>query len=568
MIDNPVLNLSFTLIKNMSVIVTFAYLLSRFRYLKKYLAFPFDIREKAFLVVFFGILSLIGTYLGIYILDAYANIRGIGAMLGGLLGGPLVGILAGLIGGLHRYSLGGFTALACAIGTTTTGFIGGLFHKKYIKGKIDYHNGFWLGFLALTLEMAIVIAFSRPLPQAIHLVRVIGFPMILSNAVGIAIFINIVNKIKEDNEKIRALQAEKVLEIADKTLPILQPGLNRDNADKIVKMIKEASDVDAVSLTDHDEILAFRGMGSDHHKPGYYVQTEASKKAYEKGIVITANSKSEIGCSRVDCPLTDVVITPLKLEDKVFGLLKLYRSEEKINVLDIKLAKGIASLLATQIKLGRLAEKAELKREAELKALQAQVNPHFLFNALNTITATCRINPEQSRELLMKLAGIFRKTLKRDVRETTLKEEIEFCRDYLGIEKARLGERLSVEWNLPEKEHNYLVPPFVIQPLVENSIRHGIHPLEGKGKVKISVQIKKKNLIIIVDDNGVGISEHKLRELFSGERDRIGLKNIKERIKNLYGDKAELNISSEENRGTEVKVKLPLISVSEGELSG
>jgi len=568
MIDNPVIDLLFTLLKNMSVIVTFAYFLSRVKYVKKNLSFPFKMREKVFMVIFFGVLSLTGTYLGINILDAYANIRGIGAMLGGLLGGPIVGVAAGLIGGLHRYTLGGFTAFACAIGTTITGLIGGLFHKKYVKGKIDYKNGFLIGFLALTLEMAIVVAFSRPISQALELVRIIGVPMITSNALGIAIFINIVNTIKEENEKIRALQAEKVLDIADKTLPLLQDGLNRENANKIAKMIKEASDVDAVSLTDHEKILAFRGKGSDHHKPGYLVQTDASKKAYDKGIVITADSKTEIGCNREDCPLTDVVITPLKLDDNVFGLLKLYRSGEKINVLDIKLAKGIASFLATQIKLGKLAEQAELKSEAELKALQAQINPHFLFNALNTITATCRINPEKSRDLLMKMAGIFRKTLKRDARETTLEKEIEFCRDYLGIEKVRLGDRLEIDWDLPKKPHDYLIPPFIIQPLVENSIRHGIQPLEGKGEIKIRVKELGDELKITVSDNGVGISEERLEELFTAKSDRIGLKNIKERIDNLYDDSTELNINSQKGEGTKVNIILPIISEIKGELIG
>ena len=563
-----IFELLFTLFKSISVIATFAYILSRFSSVKHIFANNFNKYEKIFLTIFFAIVSIMGTYLGIIIMDAYANIRGIGAMLGGLLGGPIVGVGAGLIGGIHRYSLGGFTALACAIGTTTTGLIGGFFHKKYIKGKIDYRNGFLIGFFALTLEMIIVIAFSRPFSQALELIRVIGVPMIMSNAIGIAIFINIVNTVKEENEKIRALQAEKVLDIADKTLPLLQDGLNQINADKIAEMIKEASDVDAVSLTDHEKILAFRGKGSDHHKPGYFVQTDASKNAYEKGVVITADSKSEIGCNREDCPLTDVVITPLKLDDKVFGLLKLYRSGEKINVLDIKLAKGIASFLATQIKLGKLAEQAELKSEAELKALQAQINPHFLFNALNTITATCRINPEQSRELLMKLASIFRKTLKRDAKETTLEKEIEFCRDYLGIEKVRLGDRLKVDWDLPEKAHEYVIPPFIIQPLVENSIRHGIQPLEDKGKIEIKVQKLNEKLKITVSDNGVGISEEKLEKLFTEESDRIGLKNIKERINNLYDKKAELDIKSQENKGTEVNITLPIISEIKGELIG
>lgn len=564
MINKPIPDLLFTLLKNMSVIVTFAYFLSRIRYFKKFLVFPFNIKERTFLVIFFGLLSLIGTYLGIYILNAYANIRGIGAMMGGLLGGPLVGILAGLIGGLHRYTLGGFTALACTVGTISTGLIGGLFHKKYIKGSINYKNGFLLALAVMTWEMIIVIIFSRPLGQALHLVKIISLPMILSNAMGISIFINILNKIKEDNEKIKAFQAEKVLQIADKTLPILQEGLNRESADKITRMIKKASNVDAVALTNHEQILAFTGLGSDHHKAGLPVQTEASKRAYQQRITIKANSKKEIGCSKSDCPLTDVVITPLKLEDSVFGLLKLYRSNERINVLDIKLAEGIASLLATQIKLSRLAEQAELKKEAELKALQAQINPHFLFNALNTIISTCRTNPEQSRKLLLKLSNIFRRTLKKNVKKTTLKDEIDFCQNYLGIEKARLGDRLTINWKLPAKEKNFIIPSFIIQPLVENAILHGIYPQKGPGQVEIIVKSNNDKLIITVTDNGLGMSQEKLKQLFSSQQDHIGLKNIKERLKNLYGHKAELNIKSKLRQGTSVKIILPLVPAVEG----
>jgi two-component system LytT family sensor kinase/two-component system sensor histidine kinase LytS len=329
-------------------------------------------------------------------------------------------------------------------------------------------------------------------------------------------------------------------------------------------MIKEASNVDAVALTEHEQILAFVGLGSDHHKPGVFVKTVASKRAYEQGVTIEADNRNQIGCSKPDCPLTNVVITPLKLEDKVFGLLKLYRSEVRINVLDIKLAKGIASLLATQIKLGRLAEQAELKSEAELKALQAQVNPHFLFNALNTIIASCRIDPSQSRKLLLKLASIFRRTLKRNGKKSTIGDEIDFCKDYLGIEKARLGDRLTVVWKLPQDNKDYVIPPFVIQPLVENAILHGICPQEGPGQIGISVKPSNNKLNITVADNGLGIPREKLDRLFDEKQDRIGLKNIKERIKNLYGIQAELNIDSEPDQGTNVEVILPLVVAESG----
>lgn len=133
--NQKILELLFTLFKSMSVIATFAYVLSRFNSIKHILNNKFNKYEKIFLTLFFALLSIIGTFLGIIVLDAYANIRAIGALMAGLMGGPIVGIVAGLIAGLHRFSLGGFTSLACAIGTTSSGLIGGLFAQKYENKK-------------------------------------------------------------------------------------------------------------------------------------------------------------------------------------------------------------------------------------------------------------------------------------------------------------------------------------------------------------------------------------------------------------------------------------------------
>ncbi len=550
-------NLLFTLFKSMSVIVTFAYILSRINSIKNFFISPMKKLEKTFLILFFGILSLLGTYLGIHILEAYANIRGIGAFMGGLLGGPAVGVLAGMIGGIHRYTLGGFTAFACAVGTITTGVIGGLFHKKYLKGQINYKNGFFIGFLALSIEMIIVLFLSNPFSQAFHLVKVIAIPMTLTNAAGISAFISILDKVNEEHEKIRALQAEKALSIADRSLPILQKGLNEETASIIINMIKKESSVDAAAITDKEKVLAFSGIGSDHHFPGEKIKTKASKRALNKKITTIIDKKEDIGCDNENCSLTNAVITPLKIENNVFGLLKLYRSGEKISVLDIKLAEGISSLLATQIKLAKVSREAKLKSESELKALQAQVNPHFLFNSLNVIISACRIDPQQSRTLLRKLANIFRRTLKRNVNQTTLTDEIEFCQDYLDIEKARLGERLEIRWDIEDNIMEYKIPPFIIQPLVENSLKHGIYPKEGKGL--ISIRVKKVNnlLKITVKDNGIGMNKEKLKNLFSQKQDRIGLKNIKERLNVIYNESAEFNIDSRANKGTEINISVP-----------
>lgn len=555
--NSQIIDLLFTLFKSMSVIVTFAYILSRVSSIKHIFTENFSKYEKIFLIIFFAILSIIGTFLGIVIMDAYANIRAIGAIMGGIIGGPLIGIIVGLISGLHRFSLGGFTALACAIGTTTSGLIGGLFYKKYSRDEINFKDGFIIGTIALSLEMLIVIIFSRPLNQALNLVQLIGIPMILTNSIAISIFISILNKVKEDEQKIRAFQAEKVLSIADRSLPLLQNNLDQKSAAKIISMIKKESQVDAVSITDKEKVLAFTGAGDDHHLPGEKIKTEASYKAIKEKRSILIKSKEKINCNNPQCPLTDAVITPLKIKNNVYGLLKLYRCNQQMTVLDIKLAEGISNLLATQIKLARLSKQAELKSEAELKALQAQINPHFLFNSLNAIAAACRTKPKEARKLLIKLAGIFRRTLNRDVYQISLGEEIEFCRDYLSIEKARLDKRLKVKWQIPDQLKTTIIPPFIIQPLVENSIKHGIYPQEKGGEIIVSAGKKNGSLKIIIKDNGPGINEKKVSEIKNGNNNRIGINNIKERLHSIYGSEAQLLIKSKKGEGTTNIITLP-----------
>jgi len=199
----------------------------------------------------------------------------------------------------------------------------------------------------------------------------------------------------------------------------------------------------------------------------------------------------------------------------------------------------------------------ELKSEAELKALQAQINPHFLFNSLNAVAATCRTKPKQARELLIKLAGIFRRTLKRDVYQITLAEEIDFCKDYLSIEKARLDKRLEVKWEIPFDLKDIIIPPFIIQPLIENSIKHGIYPQEKGGKIIISAQKIADKLQITIEDNGRGISREKISEIEKGYNDRIGINNIQERLNSVYGNSAEFIIEPKTNQGTRNIINIP-----------
>ncbi|SJZ54503.1 two-component system, LytT family, sensor histidine kinase LytS [Selenihalanaerobacter shriftii] len=550
-----------TLLQNMSVVAVFAYLLSRTELFKKIVYEQSSPQIKLFLVITFGGLSALGTYMGVYIFDAYANIRAIGAVVAGLLGGPLVGLGAGLIGGIHRYTLGGFTAFACAVGTSTSGLISGLVRKYRSFNKIDAKFAFYLGIVVEAIEMGYVLLLSDPFVTAQKLVKVITLPMLLNNALGIAIFINILKSTKEEDEKVRALQSQKALDIANKTLPHLREGLNYESATKTAETILNMTDIKAVSLTDRTEVLAHKGLAEDHHQPGEKILTQATKKAIETGKVSVARNRENIGCPVKGCELAAAVMVPMQFQNEIIGTLKFYKNvEDSINEVDIELATGVANLLSTQIKIARLEKEAQLATQAELKALQAQIHPHFLFNALNTIISFCRTKPLKARELLIKLSYLFRKTLKEGNRVISLEEELDYINSYISIEKARFGEKLQISREVSQELLDLQLPSFILQPLVENAVQHGISPKSGGGMIEIIAKDLGAEIEIKIKDNGIGIGSTELTEVLEegkGHGTGIGLANVNARLEKIYGDGYGLKLDSQLGTGTEVIVVIP-----------
>ncbi|AZO96770.1 sensor histidine kinase [Halocella sp. SP3-1] len=555
--------LLFDLIKSMAVVAVAARLLvmetslfSRLtsrRLQKKY---------KLLLIVFFGLLSLSGTYLGIYIHGAYANIRAIGAVIGGLLGGPLVGFSAGLIGGLHRYFLGGFTAVACALSTTLAGLIGGLVYYYRSYDKISLLESFVLGVLIESLEMLLVAYLSQPFYEAVELVKIIALPMITSNALGIMLFINVLHNNQKKRQELLALQSYKALKIANQTISYLRDGLNYDSALETARIILKITEVNAVSITDREKILAHCGMGEDHHQAGEAMITRATKEVLKTARLTVAASKEEVGCPVKNCTLKSAVIAPLKHNNDVIGVIKLYKDQEdSITEVDIELARGISRLLSTQLQISNLEKQAQLTTEMELKALQAQINPHFLFNALNTISSFCRTNPQAARGLLIKLAKFFRQTLKENKGSVTLQEELRSTSYYIEIEKARFGSKLEIEIEIADELLNCQMPPFVLQPVVENAIKHGFANKTDIGKITMTAERAEHNLLIYVQDNGAGIPAEYIKNILQpgyGQDCGIGISNANQRIQKICGTEYGIDIDSQVGQGTIVKIKLPL----------
>ncbi|MSU01197.1 sensor histidine kinase [Tissierella pigra] len=520
-----------------------------------------NIKEKVLLSIIFGGFGIIGTYSGIHIQGAIVNSRVIGVFVGGLLGGPMVGALSGIIAGGHRYiiDIGGFTAFACTISTLVEGIMAGLLKKRFENTSRRVAFSLIYGGIAELIQMIIILLVAKPLSDSLLLVRTIGIPMITANAIGIAFFIAITDTIFKEIENEAVYQAQLALKIADKTLAYFRKGFNEETARDTAKIIYEMTNIKAVAFTDTEKILAHVGIGEDHHLSGSPIKTNLTREALQTNKYIVANVQDEIGCENHQCPLKSAIIVPIREEDKAIGILKLYKGKENsITKVEIELALGLAQIFSTQIELSKIDYQRELLSRSELKALQSQINPHFLFNAINTIVSLTRTQSDDARRLLIHLGNYFRTNLQQELDVVDLHREIEHINSYVEIEKARFGDKLEIFYNIPE-DIDCRLPPLIIQPLVENAIKHGVLGKVEGGRVEIIAENNEDETKLIVKDNGVGISEEDLKYLFAGDshRERIGIKNVNERLKNKYGPKYGLKIESELNKGTIVTIVIP-----------
>lgn len=550
------------LMSRVGLIMLFAFIMTRIRPFRKLVAKQnINIKDKILLSFIFGIYGIIGTYTGIPIRGAIANARVIGVFVGGLFGGPLVGTLSGLIAGGHRYliDIGGFTAFSCGLSTFTEGIMAGFLKKKIDKSDNKLLFALIAGMMAEVWQMIIILNFSKPFSEALELVKIIGIPMIIANGLGIAVCISIIYGVFKDLETAEAYQAQLALKIANKTLKYFRKGLNESTALEVVKIIKNMTGVKAVAITDREKILAHVGIGEDHHLAGNSVRTSLTKEVLKEGNCVIANTQEEIGCDNIECRLKSAIIIPLMEEDKVVGTLKLYKDQENsITKVESELALGLGHLFSTQIELSKIDYQSELLAKSELKALQAQINPHFLFNAINTIVSLIRTQPDNARRLLIHLGNYFRNNLQENNSEVDLYREIENIKSYLEIEKARFGDKLNIIYDIPENIDCSL-PPLLLQPIVENAVKHGVFEKVEGSTVEIIAIDNEKETELIVKDNGVGMDEELLESLLDDKDNStgIGLKNVNNRLKNMYGKDYGLIIKSELGYGTTVKIRIP-----------
>lgn len=549
----------FSLLQTMAVFLVVGYLYCKSPWFRPLTNDHLGVKDKIYLYFFFSGLSILGTYLGHPVQDALANTRAIGPTLAGIIGGPLLGTSVGFTGGLHRFFQGGFTAFSCGLSTTLEGLIGGLLHLYLVRTNrlqdiFRPEVAFLTTMVAEIAQMAIIVTVSRPLSDAVALVKVIAFPMILTSSCGSALFMSIIRDQRDMRDRAAAEFLSRALNIAQRTLGLLTRGFDRKTAEAVAKIIHEETGVSAVAITDTEKVLSFVGTGSDHHRPDMPISSPLTRIAIDENKVVFADGLNDKFVCPISekCMLKSTLIVPLTDENSVVGTIKLYEAKNKrfLNM-NKSLGEGIARLLSNQLLLSGYEQQKKLLVVAELKLLQAQVNPHFLFNSLNTIVAILRKDADRARDLLIHLSSFMRKNLNRTREFSTLKEELAHVNSYLTIEKARYEDKLSVVTDIDRDLLNLTLPAFTLQPLVENAIKHGISAMLEPGVVTIKAYRENGTAIIDIEDNAGAFLEN-------GNEDGHGIRIVDKRIKLVMGNNYGAVTHCVPNERTLVRVSVPI----------
>jgi two-component system LytT family sensor kinase len=355
---------------------------------------------------------------------------------------------------------------------------------------------------------------------------------------------------------------------------LFRDGLTPAAALNLARAVYAAANLSAVGVGNWQTTLAFVGPALEGEPPHHDRVCPAVQLCLETGKLQTcrrANETSILSNCWMQPPAEDdantpnwLVATPLQNDEEVIGVLTVYGSElYPLSAAEIELARWVTLEANANLELGRLQGSAGQLAEAELKALRAQISPHFLFNTLNTIAALVRLDPEQAREMIVVFANFFRRTLKHHGEFVTLAEELDYVQHYVRFEQIRFGKALRVTYDIAPGTETLLLPVLTVQPLVENAINHGLGPKIGGGQVHIKTRtVEDGDVLITVEDDGVGIPPEMLAKLFKpkmGSSAGLGMAlfNIKDRLQKLFGSDYELKVESRLESGTKVSFRVP-----------
>ncbi|EAR09109.1 sensor histidine kinase [Reinekea blandensis] len=558
---SPVMILLVSMAQQMSMFLVIAYLLSKTPLFLPLSNISARLPNGLIIYFIFSAFCILASLFGHTVNDAIANTRAVGAVLGGLLGGPFVGLAVGLTGGIHRFTLGGFTDVACAVSTTLEGLLGGLVHL-WVRKQGHYESQLFspkralvVTFFAEMLQMALILLIARPFDQAWALVQQIALPMLLINSIGAAMFMMMIQDRRKLYNEFSSAGSDQALRLTERLVGVLGDRPDQASARRIADIIKEETQVAAVGITNETEVLAFVGLGDDHHKIGETITSEQTLQAIRENRVVFADGiTTPYKCSHSHrCPLGSALVVPIRDADNtVIGTVKLYEGKRSLfQSINRSLGEGIGRIITEQLTISQHHEQKQLLSQAELKVARAQVNPHFLFNALNTINAVIKRSPETARSLVSDLSLFLRINLKRNQSVSTLAQELEHANAYLHIEQVRFADRLSIEQTVSDALLTQNLPTFTVQPLVENAIKHGTSQLLEGGQVRIYSRTEQGVAQLVVEDNAGRYSPTP-----GAESEGLGMNIVDTRLKHHFGSEFGLQVECEPERYTRVIVTL------------
>lgn len=342
------------------------------------------------------------------------------------------------------------------------------------------------------------------------------------------------------------------LHTASLAAPPLRAGLTEDTAGRAAGRLRSLLGTEALCLTDDEgTVLAWDGPGEGRHR-GRVTDLVAGTLASGRG------RSAHAGCDDVDCPLRWAVVAPLTGEDGVLGALVAYGSRESAVL--VRAATELARWVSVQLELAELDRSRTRIVEAEIRALRAQISPHFIFNSLAAIASFVRTDPERARELLLEFADFTRYSFRKHGEFAQLADELRAIEQYLALAGARFGDRLKVTLQIAPEVLPVALPFLCLQPLVENAVKHGLEDSAQGCRVVIAARDAGAEAVVTIEDDGVGMDPEALRAILRGDRPTgsgLGLSNVDERLRQVYGPEHGLVIETGIDAGMKVTVRIP-----------
>ncbi len=342
----------------------------------------------------------------------------------------------------------------------------------------------------------------------------------------------------------------ETLHTASLAAPPLRAGLTEETAGKSARRLRTLLGTDALCLTDQKAVLVWDGIGGHH-------RAEIMERL--AGPLETGRGEAfPLTCDHLDCTVRWAVVAPLTVDDRIHGTLVAFGPHESAVL--VRAAGEVARWISVQLELADLDQSRTRLIEAEIKALRAQISPHFIFNSLAVIASFVRTDPERARELLLEFADFTRYSFRRHGDFTTLADELHAIDHYLALVRARFGDRLSVTLQIAPEVLPVALPFLCLQPLVENAVKHGLEGKADKAHISITAQDAGAEALVVIEDDGTGMDPAVLRRILAGEvspSGGIGLSNVDDRLRQVYGDDHGLVIETAVGAGMKITARLP-----------